>query len=50
MSGTNGHRDTVEINGERYYTRHATITMTLDIYSHLMDGDLSAGIAKLGNA
>lgn len=27
--------------------RHASITMTLDTYSHLMDGDLETGIEKL---
>lgn len=40
----------VNIKAVQLLMRHATITMTLDIYSHLMDGDLSAGIAKLGKA
>ena len=40
----------VNIKAVQQLMRHATITMTLDIYSHLMDGDLSAGIAKLGKA
>ena len=29
--------------------RHATITMTLGTYSHLMDGDLESGIEKLSS-
>lgn len=40
----------VNIKAVQLLMRHASITITLDTYSHLMDGDLSAGIAKLGNA
>lgn len=38
----------VNIKTVQRLMRHATIAITLDTYSHLMDEDLSAGIDKLG--
>lgn len=40
----------VNIKVVQLLMRHATISITLDTYSHLLDSDLSAGIAKLGDA
>lgn len=40
----------VNIKAVQLLMRHATISITLDTYPHLLDADLYAGIAKLGDA